>query len=1175
MIIGADLYGSIIRKGLRKGGSDQPIAQNTMFGWIISGPVGSEPPQQPTSLTITAHHCTSLNELSKNIQRFWATEELPHEVILSKQEEQCETHFRETHSRTSSGQYTVRLPFNVTPPPDIGQSRQIAERQLNSLLRRLASQPDIQSEYNSFMAEYEQLGHMRRVPDSFKSATPIVYIPHHPILRADSSTTRLRVVFNASNRASSGTSLNDHLLAGPKLQTELPATILHWRQHRFVYTADIAKMYRQILVDARDHDYQRILWQPPYSKIPLEYQLLTVTYGMTCAPFLALRVLQQLASDEGTRFPLAVPVLRHHIYVDDVLFGAHDITSLKGTRDQLILLLRSGKFELRKWASNSAALLEDLDPANHGLACSKAIAIDEKVKILGIFWNPAQDKFHFLVNLNSACPRSKRAILSTIARLYDPLGWVTPVTVATKIFMQRLWRSKVSWDEDIPEHLFSQWQTMYAQLGALNQIKLDRWTGNQPDARLELHGFADASTSAYAAAVYLKVISSSGDVTISLLAGKSRVAPLAPLTVPRLELAAALLLSRLTSFVRAHLDRGTIPCFCWTDSTIVLTWILAHPSRWNTFVANRVLAIQTTLPDAVWRHVPTTSNPADCASRGLHGDDLLQHPLWWKGPPWLRSPQELWPQAPVSCHDDPLEERKAASHHVAKAISTWDLSEKYSSWVKLVRITAYVLRFINACRRPRIHDPGKSEGATLSSADFDTAKTFWIKHIQTSLFSEEINALLAGHPVSSKSKLSALNPFIDDHGLLRVGGRLGKAPLPYPVRHTLILASHALVRLIAAHAHVRTLHGGLQLTLNTLRQEYWILRARSLVRAIIHQCLTCVRERASVPTQLMGDLPAVRVSKPPRSFSHCGIDYAGPFRVRPSAGRGITSRKSYVALFACLATRAIHLKLVNDYSTAAFLAAFTRFCSRRGLPQSVYSDHGTNFVGADRELTAAYRTALRDADVQAKIASENISWHFIPPSAPHFGGLWEAGVRSVKHHLRRVLGDHTLTFEEFNTLLCRIEACLNSRPIAPLSDSIDDFRTLTPGHFLIGSNIITPPEPSTLHLQENRLSRWQLIHNLTERFWQIWTTDYINTLQQRAKWRQVSLPIRVGNIVLLRNPSLPPCKWELGRVIRIHPGSDGLTRVVSVKTAHSEYTRPIGKLCVLPIANASPSNEDM
>ncbi|XP_036143398.1 uncharacterized protein LOC118645796 [Monomorium pharaonis] len=231
----------------------------------------------------------------------------------------------------------------------------------------------------------------------------------------------------------------------------------------------------------------------------------------------------------------------------------------------------------------------------------------------------------------------------------------------------------------------------------------------------------------------------------------------------------------------------------------------------------------------------------------------------------------------------------------------------------------------------------------------------------------------------------------------------------------------------------------------------------------------------------------------------------------------------------------------------------------------MYSDNGTTFVGAEKELKKAYHSALRDPQFLNKTACDNVQWLFIPPSAPHFGGMWEAGVRSVKHHLRRVIDKHTLSFEEFSTLLCTIEACLNSRPIAPLSEAFDDYDCLTPGHFLIGSALTVAPEPSILHLNENRLSRWQIVRHMAEQFWKMWAHDYVNTLQQRGKWRRPRPSLKIGQLVLLRDTLLPPCKWHLGRITRLHPGSDGLTRVVTVKTAKSEFRRPIGQLCVLPV----------
>lgn len=324
----------------------------------------------------------------------------------------------------------------------------------------------------------------------------------------------------------------------------------------------------------------------------------------------------------------------------------------------------------------------------------------------------------------------------------------------------------------------------------------------------------------------------------------------------------------------------------------------------------------------------------------------------------------------------------------------------------------------------------------------------------------------------------------------------------------------------------------------------------------------------------MGDLPAARSTRS-RPFLHSGLDYAGPFQVRTSKGRGQKSHKAYLALFVCLSTRAIHLELVSDYTSETFLAAFRRFVSRRGLPSDLYSDNGTTFVGGDKELRNAFRAVIQDPNVGNLLATDHVNWHFIPPGAPHFGGLWEAGVKCTKHHLRRVLGSRTLTFEELTTLIAQIEACLNSRPIGPLITDPSEFAVLTPGHFLIGAPLTSVPEPTVLDLNENRLTRWQLVRQTLELFWKRWSSEYLHTLQVRTKWRQPMKNVQIVDLVLVRNANLPPSKWLLGRITACHPGPDERVRVVTIKTATSELKRPITQICVLPIHSSdSPPTSD-
>lgn len=371
-------------------------------------------------------------------------------------------------------------------------------------------------------------------------------------------------------------------------------------------------------------------------------------------------------------------------------------------------------------------------------------------------------------------------------------------------------------------------------------------------------------------------------------------------------------------------------------------------------------------------------------------------------------------------------------------------------------------------------------------------------------------------------------------------------------------------------AHHTSLHGGPQLTRSILLRRVWIVRAQSLVKSVIHKCVRCARFRGTTVTQQLGQLPTDRVH-PGRPFRSTGVDYAGPISLRTTKGRGHKSVKGYICVFVCLWSKAIHLEAVSDLTSNAFIAAFQRFTARRGHCDTLLSDNGTNFRGADRELRALFRAASEFyVECAANLANNKTNWKFIPPSAPHFGGLWEAGVKSDKFHLRRIIGDYTLTYEELSTLLAQIEACLNSRPLYSLSNDPSDLSALTPGHLLIGESLINIPEPSRLEATSGQLvSRWIQVSQMRDHFWDRWSREYVHSLQQLPKWRRTSPNLTVGMLVILKDELQPPTKWAMARIIEVYPGDDGLVRVVKVKTATTTLKRPICKICPLPVEQTS------
>lgn len=343
---------------------------------------------------------------------------------------------------------------------------------------------------------------------------------------------------------------------------------------------------------------------------------------------------------------------------------------------------------------------------------------------------------------------------------------------------------------------------------------------------------------------------------------------------------------------------------------------------------------------------------------------------------------------------------------------------------------------------------------------------------------------------------------------------------------------------------------------------------KNRVKSFVRKCVTCVRYAAQFKHQLMGQLPPARVT-PNRPFYQSGVDYAGPIQIRTTKGRGYRAYKGYICLFVCMATRAVHLEAVTDLTSQGFLAAFKRFVSRRGHCADLYSDNGTNFVGAARELNRmeAQERSTLTKEIAESLATAGTTWHFIPPRAPHFGGLWESGVKSTKHHLRRVIGAETLTYEEISTLLYQIEACLNSRPLSQISINSQDPIPLTPGHFIIGEPLVLVPDDNYEASSISSLKRWQLTQKMLQSFWHRWSKEYLAQFLQRYKWANKTPEPDIGDLVLVKEDDLPPAKWLMGVIVAKHKGLDNVTRVVSIKCKDTVIKRPTIKICVLPVAH--------
>lgn len=535
--------------------------------------------------------------------------------------------------------------------------------------------------------------------------------------------------------------------------------------------------------------------------------------------------------------------------------------------------------------------------------------------------------------------------------------------------------------------------------------------------------------------------------------------------------------------------------------------------------------------------------------------ELLNAETWWNGPVWLSQSEDQWnPLAIQSIPDHELPEQRPVRLVLIGVDKFNDFVEKYSNWHRLMRATAWMLKFIEYLRSKQ-----NPVDRFLTYQDLKNAERVLVRRTQSDAFHEELNALHASNQVPNHSKLRRLFPILREDKVIVVGGRLENAQITEAQKHPIVLpANHKITRLIFEDCHQALLHCGPQALLAHIRQKYWPLKGRVIARSVTARCITCIWAKPKFECPLMGVLPRQRVQSS-RPFLVTGVDFAGPIVIR-SGIRRVSGKKAWIAVFVCFSTRAIHLEAVEDLTSGAFIAALRRLMARRGKCTKVYSDNGTNFIGAQREL------ATYISRIDSKLANEGIEWHFNPPLAPHFGGLWESAVKSMKHHLNRVMKETKLTLAELGTLLCQIEACVNSRPLTPMSHDPSDLEPLTPAHFLVGGPITLHPEPDVSNENINGLERWKLVQRLMQSFWNRWHKEYFPQLQVRGKWTNKTKDLVEGDIVIIKDESVPPTKWKLGRIVKTHPGKDNVTRVVTVRTSTgSEMRRPTVKLCRLPV----------
>ena len=527
----------------------------------------------------------------------------------------------------------------------------------------------------------------------------------------------------------------------------------------------------------------------------------------------------------------------------------------------------------------------------------------------------------------------------------------------------------------------------------------------------------------------------------------------------------------------------------------------------------------------------------------------------------------MWPNTPVEdLEEDDNEIRKLPTVMFVSSASQIDvLLQRYSSWSRLIKVMSWVLRFV---QRSRKKVPAYLKASTPQLVEIQQKSQEIVRLVQSQHFHTEYLCLKEGRQVNCNRKLANLSPILID-GVIRVGGRIHRAPIAFKVAHRMVLPkSHHVSMLIVRYYHYVLGHAGREHVLSVIRQSFWIWRGRSLVRQILSKCVSCRRRNAPTLQQVMADLPKERLVPYQPPFTYTGLDFFGPFYVK----RSRSTVKVYGCIFVCFNSRAIHIEDVSSLETDTFIQALLRFISVRGCPKEIWSDSGTNFTGAEKELRLLVQ-GMNDERIKSELHSREVEWYkcplpdwrFQPPAASHMSGVWKRLVRSVKKAMKAVLGSRSalVDLEALRTVFAEVTSILNNRPICSSSDYPKVMEPLTPNHLLLQRrNLFVPPG---IFAKEDVYSRkqWRHAQFIANCFWSRWVREYVPMLQHRHKWLLNRRNLAVNDLVLVVDNTLPRCRWLLGRVTKVFPGEDARVRTAEVKTKTSRLVRPVTKLCLL------------
>lgn len=1146
ILIGADHFFKFIQfdqaENLKSGFS----LIHTKVGPIIAGSGYINEIHDSISETTSVSPISQVNAVNiPDLDHFWKLEIMGiQDKINSDNDEKALQQFKQTITR-DKGRYQVCWPWKDSKNK-LSDNFGLCLGRLKSLIRRLQMKPQLLSRYNQTIEEQLNSNIIEKVSSEMNEVGIIHYLPHHEVITPNKTTTNLRIVYDASAHCKGMKSLNDVLYRGPITLPDLVGVLLRFRTMKNVIIADVEKAFLQIELHPTDRNCTRFLWlkdiRSPVNEENVScYRFQRVPFGIVSSPFLLSATLNYHLETCKSKIALE---LRKNLYVDNIIIPTKGTNEALSNYKEIKIIFNEASMNVREFLSNDQEV-------NEKLPVQDRAEVSSIKKILGLNWYHKQDIIQVTLKPWFGKKLTKRIVLQFVASQYDPLGFIVPILIRFKLFLQTLWKKNLSWDQTISEEDETTWKLLTNEWP--KKLKdLPRFTTNC-SKQVQFHVFTDASTAAYSAALYIRT----QEREVFLVFAKSRIAPIKGMSIPRLELLAILIGVRMVQFVLKQKELEDVITILWSDSQCALHWVHNSSRLLPTFIQNRVEEIRKA--KIHFRYIPSEQNPADIATKGISPNKLKGYDLWWKGPKWLTENESKWPQWKYNYNEDYQDEEIVA--HITEPIiinkhfGILDAS-RFSKWSRLIRTTGWVLKFIRLTMKREIPwlKMATKEKNILTTQDYELSEIVLFKQAQ----SEGV----------TKDEIIKWNLFYDNE-LWRYKSRVVNSEMKESNLHPIYLPRHnTITELFIQQRHEQLYHAGIAHTLSNLRSTIWIPKGRTEVKRILNKCMKC-RRWTTKPFKLptMADLPASRTTRS-RPFARVGLDYLGPVNIR--SDNGLTKR--WVALFTCFTTRAVHLEVVETLSAESFLHVFRRFTARRGFPELILSDNAGQFQ-------LIFKIIVKQ-QLNEFLAERKMIWKNIIPKAPWNGGVYERLIGLTKRAMKRAIGRKLLWERELITLVAEVESILNTRPLTYVN--FDDCIILRPIDFILpNAHLIMPAKnknemddfiPHKLDSREKLIQYWSNTLKALDAFWEIWKEEYLNTLKERAQ-REHSSPRDVvkrtpheGEIVLLNEPEIPRGMWKLARIREIKTGKDGEVRSVSIELPKGKIlNRPVNMLYPLEV----------